>query len=158
MAVVDPFAAWRARALAASSGPRAPPPLHDASLPLQDGALPSSSSLPPLTADSTADVANPALDGASGGDVALARVLWSATLSATEGEPRPSPIPSFVREALTDPNRRRAMEEEYEALLANQTWDLVPCLYGRNVLTGKWIWTHKCRADTLVRTMMRHSV
>jgi len=39
------------------------------------------------------------------------------------------------------------MEEEYAALLANQTWDLVPRLPGSNIVTGKWIWTHKRRAD-----------
>jgi hypothetical protein len=31
------------------------------------------------------------------------------------------------------------MEEEYAALLANQTWDLVPHPLGSNVVTGKWI-------------------
>jgi hypothetical protein len=31
------------------------------------------------------------------------------------------------------------MEEEYTALLANQTWELVPRLPGSNVVTGKWI-------------------
>jgi histone deacetylase 1/2 len=39
------------------------------------------------------------------------------------------------------------MEEEYAALLTNQTWELVPRPPGSNVVTGKWIWTHKCRAD-----------
>ncbi|WVZ58808.1 hypothetical protein U9M48_009037 [Paspalum notatum var. saurae] len=40
-----------------------------------------------------------------------------------------------------------AMKEEYAALLANQTWDLVPRPSGCNVVTGKWIGMHKRRAD-----------
>ena len=83
-------------------------------------------------------------------------VSQAATLSATEGEPRVSPIPSSVRDALTDPHWRRAMEEEYVALLANQTCDLVPRPSGGNVVIGKWIWTHKRRADgTLERYKAR---
>ena len=71
----------------------------------------------------------------------------AATLSATEGELRVSPVPSSVRDALADPHWRRAMEEEYAALLANQTWDLVPRPSGCNVITRKWIWTHKRQTD-----------
>jgi hypothetical protein len=48
------------------------------------------------------------------------------------------------------------MLEEYAALLANQTWDLVPWPPGSNVVTDKWIWTHKRRADgTLERYKAR---
>jgi histone deacetylase 1/2 len=85
-----------------------------------------------------------------------AEVLRPRALSTTEGEPRLSPIPTSVREALADPNWRRAMEEEYGALLANQTWDLVPRPSGCNVVTGKWIWTIKRRVDgTLERYKAR---
>jgi histone deacetylase 1/2 len=36
-----------------------------------------------------------------------------------------SPISMTYRAALADPNWRAAMEEEYNALIANNTWDLV---------------------------------
>jgi hypothetical protein len=48
------------------------------------------------------------------------------------------------------------MDEEYAALFANQTWELVPWPPGSNVLTSKWIWTHKHRANgTLERYKAR---
>jgi hypothetical protein len=61
--------------------------------------------------------------------------------------PDVSLVPSFVRTALADPHWRRAMEEEYAALLANHTWDLVPCPPGTNVATGKWLFCHKLTSD-----------
>ena len=73
--------------------------------------------------------------------------LRPAALSTSAAETGISPVPSSVRAALADPHWRRAMEEEYAALLANQTWELVPRPPGGNVVTGKWIWTHKRRAD-----------
>jgi hypothetical protein len=77
-------------------------------------------------------------------------------LVATTGDSQVSPVPSSVRTALLDPHWRREMEEEYVALVANQTWDLVPRPPGTNVITGKWIWTHKRRADgTLERYKAR---
>jgi hypothetical protein len=39
------------------------------------------------------------------------------------------------------------MEKEYMALLANHTWDLVPCLPGTNVVTGKWLFRNKLTSD-----------
>jgi hypothetical protein len=57
-----------------------------------------------------------------------------------------SPVPSSVRTTLADPHWRRAMEE-YAALLANHTWDLVPRPLGTNVVTGKWLFRHKLTLD-----------
>jgi hypothetical protein len=37
--------------------------------------------------------------------------------------------------------------EEYEALPSNNTWDLVSRPSGANVVTDKWIFKHKLKAD-----------
>jgi hypothetical protein len=68
-------------------------------------------------------------------------------LATTTTSPTPSPIPSSVRAALTDPNWRAAMEDEYGAMMSNGTWDLVPRPQGSNVVIGKWVFTHKFRVD-----------
>ncbi|KAK1601123.1 hypothetical protein QYE76_007884 [Lolium multiflorum] len=67
-----------------------------------------------------------------------------------------SPLPSTYRQALKDPNWHAAMLDEYNALLQNDTWSLVPCPAGANVVTGKWIYRHKLNADgTLSRYKAR---
>jgi hypothetical protein len=35
------------------------------------------------------------------------------------------------------------MEEEFAALIANKSWDVVPGPVGSNIITGKWIFKHK---------------
>jgi hypothetical protein len=48
------------------------------------------------------------------------------------------------------------MQDEYRALQVNQTWTLVPRPRGANVITGKWVFRHKFRADgTLERYKAR---
>jgi histone deacetylase 1/2 len=37
-----------------------------------------------------------------------------------------SPLPRSIRDALSDPHWRSAMQAKYDALLANDTWSLVP--------------------------------
>jgi histone deacetylase 1/2 len=58
-----------------------------------------------------------------------------------------SPIPRTYRAALTDPNWRATMEAEYSTLLANNTWDLLPRPFRANVVTSKWVFKHKFKAD-----------
>jgi hypothetical protein len=65
-----------------------------------------------------------------------AGTLPPRVLAATTGDLQVSPVPSSVCTALLDPHWRQAMEE-YAALVANQTWDLVPRSPGTNVVTGK---------------------
>jgi hypothetical protein len=59
------------------------------------------------------------------------------TLSATTASTLSS-VPSSIRVALIDSNWCRAIEEEFAALIANNTWDLVLHPVGSNVfVTGK---------------------
>jgi histone deacetylase 1/2 len=58
-----------------------------------------------------------------------------------------SPIPKTYRGALSDPNWREAMIEEFSALQANQTWNLVPPPPGVNIVSGKWVFCHKLHPD-----------
>jgi hypothetical protein len=48
-----------------------------------------------------------------------------------------------ICDALIDLNRHHAMEEEFSTLITNNACDLVPCLVGSNVISGKWIFKHK---------------
>jgi hypothetical protein len=58
-----------------------------------------------------------------------------------------SPIPTSYRRALDDPHWRHAMEDEYQALIDNHTWSLIPRPPNTNVVTGKWIFRHKLHSD-----------
>jgi hypothetical protein len=50
------------------------------------------------------------------------------------------------------------MEEEYDVLIANNTWDLVPRPLGSNVITGKWIFKHKLNSDGTLKWYKAHWV
>jgi hypothetical protein len=67
-------------------------------------------------------------------------------------------VPTSVCTSLADPSWRRAMEEEYAALISNNTWDLVPHLVGSNVVTGKWIFKHKFNFDGTLERYKAHWV
>jgi hypothetical protein len=71
-------------------------------------------------------------------------------LTVATSSPTPSPIPSSARAALADPHWRAAIEEEYGALISNGTWELVPRPQGSNIVTDKWVFTHKLCADRIL--------
>jgi hypothetical protein len=56
-------------------------------------------------------------------------------------------VPTSVCTALADPSWCHAMEEEYDALLTNNTCYLVPHPIGSNVVTDKWFFKHKFNSD-----------
>lgn len=55
--------------------------------------------------------------------------------------------PTTAREALKCPEWRQAMQEEYDALLVNKTWDLVPMPTGQKVVGCKWVFKIKRNSD-----------
>ena len=48
---------------------------------------------------------------------------------------------------MRDPNWLAAMRDEFAALVANRTWELVPHPSNANLISGKWIFKHKFHAD-----------
>lgn len=55
--------------------------------------------------------------------------------------------PHNVNEALHDKNWKLAMDIEYDALIKNKTWHLVPPQKGRNIIDCKWVYKIKRKAD-----------
>jgi hypothetical protein len=62
-------------------------------------------------------------------------------LAASSGEP------GSLADALQNENWRKAMEEEYDALLKNKTWHLVPPNMSKNIIDCKWVYRVKKNAD-----------
>jgi histone deacetylase 1/2 len=60
---------------------------------------------------------------------------------ASTGEPRNLPA------ALNDPHWRAAMQEEYNALMENKTWTLVPSSTKKILIDCKWVYRIKHRVD-----------
>ena len=56
-------------------------------------------------------------------------------------------VPSSHRTALSEPEWRSAMEDEFDALICDQTWSLVPRPPGTNIVGSKWIFKTKFRLD-----------
>jgi histone deacetylase 1/2 len=60
---------------------------------------------------------------------------------ATTGEP------CSLSEALDHPQWRQAMNEEYDALIKNKTWHLVPHTSQKNIIDCKWVYRIKRCSD-----------
>jgi len=55
--------------------------------------------------------------------------------------------PKSVKHALAAPNWLAAMEQEYQALMKNHTWDIVPLPSDRKAVGCKWVFRVKENAD-----------
>jgi len=55
--------------------------------------------------------------------------------------------PGSLNDALADPRWREAMNSEYQAVMKNKTWHLVPRPKGNNIIGCKWVYKVKRKAD-----------
>ena len=55
--------------------------------------------------------------------------------------------PNTPSEALSDPNWKAAMQTEYDALIENNTWSLVPICSDFKVVGCKWVIRTKYNID-----------
>lgn len=70
--------------------------------------------------------------------------------------PTPLPFePTCVVQALNDPNWRLALFEEFNFLLKNDTWELVPLPPNKNTISCKWVFHIKRNLD---RTIARYKI
>jgi hypothetical protein len=58
--------------------------------------------------------------------------------------------PESLDDALKSEKWRKAMGEEYEALMKNKTWHLVPPSKGKNLIDCKWVYRIKKKSDGTV--------
>ncbi|GJU51484.1 ribonuclease H-like domain-containing protein [Tanacetum coccineum] len=58
-----------------------------------------------------------------------------------------SPLPKSYTHAFQDPYWNRAMLDEYNALIKNNTWILVPKPLDANIIRSMWLFRHKYNAD-----------
>jgi hypothetical protein len=58
--------------------------------------------------------------------------------------------PATFKQAITDSRWMEAMKQEYDALMANETWTLCPRPLDHNVIRNKWVFKIKRKADGTV--------
>ncbi|GKE86384.1 ribonuclease H-like domain-containing protein, partial [Tanacetum coccineum] len=58
-----------------------------------------------------------------------------------------SPIPRSHLHAIRDPNWHKAMVDEYNALISNGMWALVPHPANANIVRSMWLFKHKFNAN-----------
>ncbi|KAG7586548.1 Zinc finger CCHC-type [Arabidopsis thaliana x Arabidopsis arenosa] len=71
----------------------------------------------------------------------------SLTVAANLHRP---PEPTTIVQALKDKNWSRACSSEFDALMGNHTWDLVPPHAAQNIVGCKWVFTTKYLSNGLL--------
>ncbi|XP_022040828.1 uncharacterized mitochondrial protein AtMg00810-like [Helianthus annuus] len=60
------------------------------------------------------------------------------------------PLPKNPTEALSTPVWLQAMSNEFDALIKNDTWDLVPRTPNMNIIRSMWLFKHKFKSDGML--------
>ncbi|KAG7559542.1 GAG-pre-integrase domain [Arabidopsis thaliana x Arabidopsis arenosa] len=68
------------------------------------------------------------------------------SLTVTANHKRP-PEPTTINQALKDKDWSKACSTEFDALMGNHTWDLVPPTAAQNIVGCKWVFTTKFFSD-----------
>ena len=55
-----------------------------------------------------------------------------------------------MSDALSSPEWKKAMDSKFQALVKNDTWDLVPYTDDMNVVSNKWVFRVKYKANRSV--------
>jgi hypothetical protein len=58
--------------------------------------------------------------------------------------------PNNLHEAIDTPHWCKAMDEEYDALMKNKTWHLVPAHHGNNIIDCKWVYKVKKNSNSTI--------
>lgn len=131
---------------ASSSAPEQP--VQPASAPTPRTSTPSTApapSAPPGDPASALAPAQPAPAAPTRAQHGIHRPQTSYGYTATATSP--SAPPTSVRAAMHDPEWLAAMQEEYNALMHNRTWSLIPHPEGAHAITGKWLFKNKLNPD-----------
>ncbi|CAN0871895.1 Retrovirus-related Pol polyprotein from transposon TNT 1-94 [Linum grandiflorum] len=59
----------------------------------------------------------------------------------------PIPVPSHYRFAVGHPEWDKAVQDEFQALEANQTWEVIPRFPGVSTIGSRWVFTIKLKPD-----------
>ena len=121
--------------------------------PVPTSPLPSSLSLPPLIqvpfVDTAAEISTASFQDSTGPIPSHPMITRSKSGICKKKTYLTSLIaePHTVKQALQDPNWKLAMEQEYQALLKNQTWSLVPPPSNAKIIGCKWVFKLKHKLD-----------
>ena len=63
--------------------------------------------------------------------------------------------PANYEEAIQKKEWVEAMIEEYQSIMKNDVWDIVPKLEGKSVVSSKWIYKIKYAADESIERSTR---